>query len=89
MLAFLRETSRKLRAMRAPVSDFCNMKMERTFDLASVTVNVVSTFLMALLFLPILQETGRKFNITPNLTIVSSEVHFVTPVRILSTKDDH
>lgn len=43
-----------------------------------VTVNVVSTFLLALLILPKLQETAQKFNITPTLTIVSSEVHFVT-----------
>lgn len=47
---------------------------------STITVNVVSTFLLALLILPKLQETGRQFNITPNLTIVSSEVHFVTAV---------
>lgn len=47
---------------------------------STITVNVVSTFLLALLMLPKLQETGRKFNITPNLTIVSSEVHNFTPV---------
>ena len=46
-----------------------------------VTVNVVSTFLLALLILPKLQETGRQFNVTPNLCIVSSELHFVTAVR--------
>jgi hypothetical protein len=46
----------------------------------TVTVNVVSTFLLALLILPKLQETGRQFNITPTLTIVSSEVHYLTAV---------
>lgn len=51
-------------------------------DRFAVTVNVVSTFLLALLILPKLQETASKFNITPNLCIVSSEVHFVTAVRI-------
>ncbi|KAK3711695.1 hypothetical protein LTR37_009472 [Vermiconidia calcicola] len=45
---------------------------------STVTVNVVSTFLLALLILPKLQETAKNFNITPNLCIVSSEVHFVT-----------
>ncbi|KAK4507340.1 hypothetical protein PRZ48_001075 [Zasmidium cellare] len=46
---------------------------------STITVNVISTFLLALLMLPKLQETGRKFNITPTLTIVSSEVHNFTP----------
>lgn len=47
---------------------------------STITVNVVSTFLLALLILPKLQETARNFNLTPTLTIVSSEVHFVTSV---------
>lgn len=45
---------------------------------STITTNVVSTFLLALLMLPKLQETSRKFNIVPTLTIVSSEVHFFT-----------
>ncbi|KAF7561667.1 hypothetical protein G7046_g2472 [Stylonectria norvegica] len=40
-----------------------------------VTVNVISTFYLALLMLPKLKESARKFNITPRLTVVSSEVH--------------
>lgn len=40
----------------------------------------VSTFLLALLMLPILQQSGRKNNITPTLTIVASEVQAITPV---------
>lgn len=47
---------------------------------STITVNVVSTFLLALLVLPKLQETARKFNVVPNLTIVSSEVHYFTAV---------
>jgi retinol dehydrogenase-12 len=42
---------------------------------ATITVNVVSTFLMALLILPKLRESGKTFSITPRLTIVSSQVH--------------
>lgn len=42
---------------------------------STVTVNVVSTFLLALLMLPKLQESADKYNIKPRLTIVSSEVH--------------
>lgn len=45
-------------------------------DESDITVNVVSTFLLALLLLPKLKETSEKFNTRPNLTIVASEVHF-------------
>lgn len=47
-------------------------------DESTITVNVVSTFLMALMILPKLQESAKKFNITPRLCIVASEVHFMT-----------
>lgn len=43
---------------------------------STVTVNDVSTMLLALLLLPKLQESAKLFDITPNITIVSSEVHF-------------
>ena len=42
---------------------------------SSITTNVVSTFLLGLLLLPKLRESGQKFNITPHLVIVCSEVH--------------
>jgi len=45
---------------------------------STITTNVVSTFLLALLVLPKLQETAATYNITPTLTIVSSEVHYFT-----------
>ncbi|KAJ3169193.1 hypothetical protein HDU88_000989 [Geranomyces variabilis] len=45
---------------------------------STITTNVVSTFLLALLVLPKLRESAKKFNIVPHLTIVSSEVHFFT-----------
>ncbi|KIW67798.1 hypothetical protein PV04_07025 [Phialophora macrospora] len=41
----------------------------------TITVNVVSTFLLALLLLPKLKATARQFNTSPRLVIVSSEVH--------------
>lgn len=47
---------------------------------STITVNVVSTFLLALLVLPKLQETARVYNIVPTLTIVSSDVHYLTSV---------
>lgn len=42
---------------------------------AMVTVNVVSTFLLAGLVLPKLKATAAKFNTRPTLTITTSEVH--------------
>lgn len=42
---------------------------------STVTVNVVSTFLLALELVPKLKATAQKYNISPRLTIVSSEVH--------------
>ncbi|MCJ1419965.1 hypothetical protein MMC32_006321 [Xylographa parallela] len=54
--------------------------LTETFSLAegnesSITVNVISTILLALLILPKLQETASKFNITPRLTLVGSDIH--------------
>lgn len=46
-----------------------------------VTVNVLSTFLMALLLLPALRRTATRFNAAPHLTIVSSDAHVVTNFR--------
>jgi len=48
-------------------------------DESTITVNVVSTFLLAFALLPKLKETANKFNVRPTLTIVSSEVHEWTP----------
>lgn len=44
-------------------------------DEMNMTVNVVSTLLLAVLLLPKLRESGSKFNTTPHLTIVTTEVH--------------
>ena len=43
--------------------------------LTRVDKNVVSTFLLSLLILPKLRESATKYNITPYLTTVNSEVH--------------
>lgn len=42
---------------------------------STVTVNVISTFLLALLMLPKLKTTSKQYNVQPRLVIVSSEVH--------------
>ena len=41
----------------------------------NLTVNVVSTFLLAFLLFPKLKETATKFNTRPNLSIVTSDTH--------------
>ncbi|KAM6523002.1 hypothetical protein FALCPG4_012607 [Fusarium falciforme] len=41
-----------------------------------VTVNVISTFLLALLLLPKLRETAARYNTRPNVIIVSSDMHY-------------
>jgi retinol dehydrogenase 12 len=42
---------------------------------STVTVNVISTFLLGLLVLPKLRETGVKYNTTPVLTFTGSFTH--------------
>jgi NAD(P)-dependent dehydrogenase (short-subunit alcohol dehydrogenase family) len=41
----------------------------------TITVNVISTFLLALMILPKMRESAAKFDIVPHLCVVSSEVH--------------
>lgn len=45
---------------------------------STITINVVSTFLLGLLLLPKLRECGKTHNTTPRLCIVTSEVHGLT-----------
>ncbi|KAF1982919.1 short-chain dehydrogenase/reductase-like protein [Aulographum hederae CBS 113979] len=44
---------------------------------STIAVNVLSTFLMALLLLPTLRKSAIKTGVTPHLCIVSSEAHFM------------
>ncbi|OCL01740.1 short-chain dehydrogenase [Glonium stellatum] len=53
----------------------------------TITVNVVSTFLLALLMIPKLKETSKKFNTRPTLSITSSEVHSRTTLPEKSAPD--
>ena len=50
-------------------------------DEATVTVNVTSTVLLALGVLPKLRETAERFGVRPRLTVVTSDLHFVTPFK--------
>ncbi|KAK8065308.1 hypothetical protein PG997_012055 [Apiospora hydei] len=47
----------------------------------TLTVNVLSTFLLALLLLPALRRTAARFNTAPHLTVVSSDAHAVANFR--------
>jgi retinol dehydrogenase 12 len=42
---------------------------------STITVNIISAFLMALLLLPKLRKTAAQFNVTARLTFVSSDAH--------------
>ncbi|TVY33349.1 Short chain dehydrogenase [Lachnellula occidentalis] len=51
-----------------------------TFELvegyeSTIAVNVISTFLMALLLVSKLRESGAKYGVVPRLTIVASDAH--------------
>ena len=46
---------------------------------STITTNVISTFLLSLLLLPKLRESGQKFNFTPHLAVTCSEVHAWSP----------
>lgn len=45
---------------------------------STITINVVSTFLMAFLLMPKLKETAKAFDTVPHTTIVSSDLHFLS-----------
>jgi retinol dehydrogenase-12 len=47
-------------------------------DEMGITVNVVSTFLLALLLLPKLRESWKKTGITPTISVTGSFVHWLT-----------
>jgi NAD(P)-dependent dehydrogenase (short-subunit alcohol dehydrogenase family) len=54
---------------------------ETKFSLAeeyetTITVNVISTFLLTTLLVPILRQSATKYDITPTIAIVGSAVHF-------------
>jgi short-subunit dehydrogenase involved in D-alanine esterification of teichoic acids len=42
---------------------------------STITVNVISTFLMALMLLPKLRQTAAQFNVAPHLSIITSVAH--------------
>jgi NAD(P)-dependent dehydrogenase (short-subunit alcohol dehydrogenase family) len=47
-----------------------------------ITVNVISTFLLAFLIIPILRRTSTKYNVVPHIVVVSSDAHMYTNFRL-------
>jgi retinol dehydrogenase-12 len=45
---------------------------------STISIDVISTFLLGLLLLPKLKETAAKFNTLPYLVVVSSDVHMLS-----------
>ncbi|KAH8692103.1 putative short-chain dehydrogenase [Talaromyces proteolyticus] len=54
---------------------------------STLTVNVINTFLLLLLLVPKLRESGTKFNIAPRFTTVNSALHYMAPVKGLDSDD--
>ncbi|KAJ5368727.1 Short-chain dehydrogenase/reductase SDR [Penicillium cataractarum] len=46
----------------------------------TITVNVVSTFLLIILLLPKLRESASQFNICPRVSVVNSALHYIAPL---------
>ncbi|KAI0850280.1 putative short-chain dehydrogenase/reductase family protein [Daldinia vernicosa] len=55
---------------------------------STVTINILSTFLLAILLIPKMTETAKRFNIQPHLTIVTSEAGFAAKEAFDSVKDN-
>jgi NAD(P)-dependent dehydrogenase (short-subunit alcohol dehydrogenase family) len=65
--------------------------MTNTFNVSeenekTITVNVVSTFLLIALLIPKLRESALKFNILPRVTIPNSALHYIAPLNELQPK---
>ncbi|KAM5342666.1 hypothetical protein ACJ41O_013632 [Fusarium nematophilum] len=45
-----------------------------------LTVNIISTYLLTLLVLPALRRTAAKYNVTPHVSVVSSDAAFLSPL---------
>ena len=54
---------------------------------STITINVVSTFLLAMLMLPKLRETSIKYNVTTKVNIVASFVHWMAAFKERSSQN--
>jgi NAD(P)-dependent dehydrogenase (short-subunit alcohol dehydrogenase family) len=54
----------------------------------TITTNVVSTFLLALLLLPKLQQSAEQFGIVPRIVIPNSALHYTAPLKELDIEGE-
>ncbi|KAF3904507.1 hypothetical protein AA313_de0208781 [Arthrobotrys entomopaga] len=55
----------------------------------SLTVNVIGTYLLAILLLPKLKETAKSFEIQPRITIIGSSTAFRIPGKLEAINGDY
>ncbi|EAQ85932.1 hypothetical protein CHGG_07184 [Chaetomium globosum CBS 148.51] len=54
-----------------------NTRMAERYEM-QVTTNVISTFLLVLMLLPVMKRTAARCNVEPAVTVVASEAHLFT-----------
>lgn len=54
---------------------------------ATITINVISTVLLALLLVPKLRETASTYSTIPHISIVSSELHYLAAFKEKNSKN--
>jgi retinol dehydrogenase-12 len=64
--------------------DLQEFTLSSTYE-TTLTVNVLGTFLLALLLLPKLRETASQYNVLPRIAIVGSAVHFWANTKSLTS----
>jgi NAD(P)-dependent dehydrogenase (short-subunit alcohol dehydrogenase family) len=56
-------------------------------DEKTITTNVTSTFLLAMLILPKLRQSAEHFGIVPRFVIPNSALHYLAPLKELEVKE--
>ncbi|CAI7663718.1 unnamed protein product [Penicillium glandicola] len=78
----------RLDALLANAGLFTNTFIISEEDEKTITVNVVSTFLLIALLVPKLRESASKFNITPRITIPNSALHYIASLGQLDPQNE-
>jgi len=65
-----------------------SQRVQAEGHLVTITVNVISTFLLGVLLLPKMSESARRFGILPHLVVVTSRVSFDCEEEWNKIKDD-
>lgn len=78
--AFCRRADKELERLDVLLANAAMLTID-TVEMAEgyemqVTTNVLSTFLMVLMLLPLMKRTAARFNVEPAASVVASEAHF-------------